>query len=62
MTTTKTFGITRPGDNIQHTQFNQPAQQNIDEQKFKILSEAIQKFMNKEITQEELKIIQDSLK
>jgi hypothetical protein len=64
MTTAKTFGITRPGDHFAHTQ-GQPAPlpaQNIEAEKFKILSEAIQKFMNKEISKGELEIIQNSLK
>ena len=74
MTTTKAFGITRPGDHFGATQSpatqspatQQPATQQpapqIEAQKFAILSEALKKFMNNEITQEQLKTIQDSLK
>lgn len=64
MTTTKAFGITRPGDHIGATQSpttQQPVPQ-IDAGKFAILSEALKKFMNNEISQEQLKTIQDSLK
>lgn len=64
MTTAKAFGITRPGDHFGATQ--SPATQQtvpqIDAQKFAIISEALKKFMNNEITQEQLKTIQDSLK
>ena len=65
MTTSKAFGITRPGDHFAITQAvpQQAApQQNIESEKFKILSEAIQKFMNKEINKAELETIQNSLK
>jgi hypothetical protein len=66
MTTAKAFGITRPGDHFANSQaVPQPAPaptQNIEAEKFKILSEAIQKFMNKEISKGELEIIQNSLK
>lgn len=64
MTTSKAFGITRPGDHIANSQFVQQAApaQNIEAEKFKILSEAIQKFMNKEISKTELETIQNSLK
>jgi predicted XRE-type DNA-binding protein len=64
MTTSKAFGITRPGDHIANSQFVQQAApaQNIEAEKFKILSEAIQKFMNKEISKAELETIQNSLK
>lgn len=65
MTTAKAFGIVRPGDHIGHTQAvpAQPSPQpNIEAEKFKLLSEAIQKFMNKEISKSELEIIQNSLK
>jgi len=65
MTTAKAFGIVRPGDHIGHTQAvpAQPSpQQNVEAEKFKLLSEAIQKFMNKEITKAELEMIQNSLK
>lgn len=66
MTTKSAFGITRPGDHFANTQ-GQPSTppapaQNIEAEKFKILSEAIQKFMNKEISKGELEIIQNSLK
>lgn len=69
MTTSKAFGIIRPGDHLANTQFV-PAQaapapapaQNIEAEKFKIISEAIQKFMNKEINKAELETIQNSLK
>lgn len=66
MTTAKAFGITRPGDHFANTQaVPQQAptpQQNVDAEKFKILSEAIQKFMNKEISKAELETIQNTLK
>lgn len=68
MTTAKAFGITRPGDHLGTSQYQQhsPAEQQpvpqIDAQKFAIISEALKKFMNNEITQEQLKTIQDSLK
>jgi len=65
MTTTKAFGIVRPGDHIGQTQAvpAQPSPQpNIEAEKFKIISEAIQKFMNKEISKGELETIQNSLK
>lgn len=66
MTTSKAFGIIRPGDHIANSQFiQQPAPApapNVEAEKFKILSEAIQKFMNKEISKSELETIQNSLK
>lgn len=65
MTTSKAFGITRPGDHFANTQAVPQAptpQQVVDAEKFKILSEAIQKFMNKEINKSELETIQNSLK
>lgn len=65
MTTAKAFGITRPGDHIAQTQaVQQQVEQkpNPDTEKFKILSEAVVKFMNKEITKAELEKIQSSLK
>jgi hypothetical protein len=66
MTTSKAFGITRPGDHIANSQFVQQAAPepapNIEAEKFKIISEAIQKFMNKEISKAELETIQNSLK
>ena len=65
MTTAKAFGITRPGDHFAHTQAVPQApttQSNVEAEKFKILSEAIQKFMNKEISKAELETIQNSLK
>lgn len=66
MTTKSAFGITRPGDHFANTQgqpLTSPAPaQNIEAEKFKILSEAIQKFMNKEISKSELEAIQNSLK
>ncbi len=68
MTTKSAFGITRPGDHFANTQgqpLTPPAPapaQNIEAEKFKILSEAIQKFMNKEISKSELEAIQNSLK
>lgn len=66
MTTKSAFGITRPGDHFSHTQgqpLTSPAPaQNIEAEKFKLLSEAIQKFMNKEISKSELEAIQNSLK
>jgi hypothetical protein len=64
MTTSTAFGITRPGDYIAQSQQapQQAPQQNVDTEKFKILSEAIQKFMNKEINKADLEIIQNSLK
>lgn len=61
MTTAKTFGITRPGDHIAATQ-SQQSQQQIDGKKFDILSEAIKKYMNGEISKEQLEIVQNSLK
>lgn len=61
MTTAKAFGITRPGDHLATTQFQQQAEQ-VDAKKFEILSEALKKFMNNEITQEQLTTIQNSLK
>lgn len=60
MTTSSAFGITRPGDHIARTQAA-PAQ-NIEAEKFKLLAEAVQKFMNKEISKTELETIQNSLK
>lgn len=66
MTTKSAFGITRPGDHFANTQgqpLTPPAPaQNVEAEKFKILSEAIQKFMNKEISKAELETIQNSLK
>lgn len=63
MTTAKAFGITRPGDHLAATQFQQQQQaEQVDAKKFEILSEAIKKFMNNEITQEQLTTIQNSLK
>jgi hypothetical protein len=68
MTTAKAFGITRPGDHLGTSQYqqNSPAEQQsasqVEAQKFSILSEALKKFMNNEITQEQLKTVQDSLK
>lgn len=64
MTTAKAFGITRPGDHFANTQAvpQQAPQSNVDAEKFKILSEAIQKFMNKEISKAELETIQNTLK
>ncbi len=62
MTTAKTFGITRPGDHLAATQFQQQQAQQVDAKKFEILSEALKKFMNNEITQEQLTTIQNSLK
>ena len=65
MTTSKAFGIVRPGDHLANTQFipaQAAPQQNVEAEKFKLLSEAIQKFMNKEINKAELETIQNSLK
>lgn len=62
MTTAKAFGITRPGDHLATTQFQQQQAQQVDAKKFEILSEALKKFMNNEITQEQLTTIQNSLK
>lgn len=70
MTTSKVFGINRPGDHIAQSQaIAQNAdteikneQQRIESEKFKLLQEALTKFLNKEITKAELEVIQTSLK
>jgi hypothetical protein len=73
MTTTTAFGIHRPSsDHTAHPPQPPPAPEPpkpvivevVDEraEKFTVLSEALKKFMERKITKEELRIIQDSLK
>jgi hypothetical protein len=73
MTTSSAFGIHRPSsDHTAHPPQPSPTPEPpkpvivevVDEraEKFTVLSEALKKFMEKKITKEELRIIQDSLK
>lgn len=59
MTTSKVFGISRPGDNAAPPA---PSTEQVDAQKFAVLKDALERFMKKEITQAELEVIQNSLK
>jgi len=63
MTTSGVFGISQAGNSAAQPQA-QPviqSQNSIDLQKFEMLKEAIEKFIKKEITKEELKTIKESL-
>lgn len=63
MTTAKTFGIVRPNEHfVQKQDEQQERDDHTNSKKFEILSEALKKFMNNEITQEQLSVIQNSLK
>jgi hypothetical protein len=73
MTTSSAFGIHRPSsDHTAHPPQPSPTPEPpkpvivevVDEraEKFTVLSEALKKFMERKITKEELRIIQDSLK
>ncbi len=63
MTTSGVFGISQAGNNTVQPQSQQviQTQESVDLQKFEILKEAIEKFLKKEITKDELKIIKESL-
>lgn len=60
MTTSKVFGISQAGAPVADVQ-QQSTQESVDLQKFEMLKDAIDKFVKKEITKEELKTIKESL-
>lgn len=63
MTTSRVFGISQAANNAVQPQA--PAviqsQESVDLQKFKVLKDAIEKFLKKEITKDELTTIKESL-
>jgi len=63
MTTSRVFGISQATNNAVQPQA-QPviqSQESVDVQKFQVLKEAIDKFLKKEITKNELTAIKESL-
>lgn len=63
MTTSGVFGISQAGNNATQPQ-PQPVvqtQESVDVQKFQVLKEAIEKFLKKEITKDELVAVKESL-